>query len=453
MEEQKKQILNENLRKLLFKFSLPSVIGMMVAALYNFTDTIYVGKGVGPDAIAGLTIIFPIIVLIIAVTLMTGVGAASIISRFLGKGNPKRALVAAGNSSILNIILNIVFIVIVYFYMENILQFLGASEAVLPYARDYLSIMLWGFILFSLSIHCNKLIMAEGKPRASMYVMLIGAILNIILDPIFIFILDMGVKGAAIATVLSQFLSILFIIVFFWSKGSIYHFNRESFRLDFKILREIITIGFPSFMLAIIGSIMFMVFIKMVWIYGGDQYLTITGIGIRIMDLIFMPIFGISHGFSPIVGFNFGANSYRRVKEVLKEGLIWATAISLVGFILMVAFPQVLISIFTNDPEIIRNGIIPLRIIAILAPLWAFPILGATFFQAIGKAKPALVISITRDLLVIPAIIIFPKFLDIFGIWLSWPFTDFISIFISGGFLLSEVKKINRMIAREESLA
>jgi putative MATE family efflux protein len=452
MEEQKKQILNENLRKLLFKFSLPAVTGMLVAALYHFADTIFVGNGVGPDAIAGLTVVLPILIFIIAVALLTGIGAASIISRSLGKGDNERALVAAGNSYILNILFNMILIALFYFFMDDILIFMGASENILPYAKDYLSIMLFGFIFFALSINSNNLIRAEGKPRASMYVMLIGAVLNIILDPIFIFVLDMGVRGAAIATVISQVFSMLFIILYFRSKGSIYHFNKRVFRPDYRMIREILAIGFPSFLLEIIGSILFIVFIKVVRVYGGDQYLTITGIGIRIIDLIFMPIIGISHGFSPIVGFNYGAESYRRVKEVLKEGLIWTSVISFIGFIFMVAFPQVLIGIFTDDPEIIKNGTLPLRLIAILAPLWGFPILGGAFFQAIGRARPALVLNLVRQLvLFIPAVILLPMYFDLLGVWISWPLTDFLSVLLVIGFLIRELRIINKQISIKES--
>jgi len=452
MEEQKKQILNEDLRPLLFKFSLPSVIGMVIVALYNFVDTIFVGKGVGADAIAGLTIVLPILIFIIAVGLLTGIGTASIVSRSLGKGDKEKALIAAGNSFIINTILNIIFIAVFYFFMDEILQFIGASPDVLPYSSDYLSIMLFGFIFFSLSINSNNLIRAEGKPRASMYAMIIGAVLNIILDPIFIFVLKMGVRGAAIATVISQISSLVYIIIYFRSSASMYHFKREAFRPNKAIMREILVIGFPSFLMEIIGSILFLVFIKVVRMYGGDTYIAITGIGIRIIDLVFMPILGISHGFAPIVGFNYGARSYGRVKGILKEGLIWTTAIAFVGFIVMVAFPQVLISIFSDDPELIKNGIIPLRLIAGFAPLWSIPILGGTFFQAIGKPVPAIIINLSRELLIfIPAVIVLPMFFGLLGVWISWPFTDFFSFLITGPFLLREIRIINRAIKLEEA--
>ena len=452
MEEQKKQILNENLRPLLFKYSLPSVIGMIIVALYNFVDTIFVGKGVGTDAIAGLTIVLPILIFIIAIGLLTGIGSASIVSRSLGKGDKERALIAAGNSFIINMILNIIVVTVFYFFMDEILQFLGASPAILPYANDYLSILLFGFIFFSLSINSNNLIRAEGKPRASMYAMLIGAVLNIILDPIFIFALKMGVRGAAIATVISQVSSLVFIIIYFRSRASIYHFKGEVFKPNKSVMREILAVGFPSFLMEIIGSILFMVFIKVVRIYGGDTYIAITGIGIRIIDMIFMPILGISHGFAPIVGFNYGAKLYGRVKGTLKEGLIWTSGIAFAGFIFMVAFPQVLISIFSDDPELIANGIMPLRLIALFAPLWSVPILGGTFFQAIGRPTPALIINLSRELLIfIPAVIVLPMFFGLLGVWISWPFTDFFSVLITGVFLIREIRKINMMSKLEEA--
>lgn len=452
MEEQKKQILNENLRPLLFKYSLPSVTGMVIVALYNFVDTIYVGKGVGTDAIAGLTIVLPILIFIIAIGLLTGIGSASIVSRSLGKGDKDRALIAAGNSFIINMILNIVVIAVFYFFMDEILQFLGASPAILPYANDYLSIMLFGFIFFSLSINSNNLIRAEGKPRASMYAMVIGAVLNIILDPIFIFVLNMGVRGAAIATVISQISSLVFIIIYFRSRASIYHFKGEVFKPNKSVIKEILAIGFPSFLMEMIGSILFMVFIKVVRIYGGDNYIAITGIAIRIIDMIFMPILGISHGLAPIVGFNYGAKLYGRVKKALREGLIWTSAIAFIGFILMVAFPQLLISIFTDDPELIANGITPLRIIALAAIFWSVPILGGTFFQAIGRATPALIINLSRELFIfIPAVIVLPMFFGLTGVWVSWPVTDFFAVLITGVFLLREIRIINRMIKLEEA--
>jgi len=451
MEKQKKQILSENLRVLLFKFSIPTVTGMLIIALYNFVDAIFVGNVIGPNAIAGLTIILPVIILIVAIGLLTGVGAASIVSRSLGKGDKEKAIIAGGDSIILNTILNIIIITPIYLFSDRILKFLGASSEVLPYAKDYLEIMLFGFIFLSFAVNGTNLIRAEGKPRASMYEMIIGSILNIILDYIFIVMFGWGVKGAAIATIISHIASSVYILVFFMSGKSIFHIKFNMFKINKSISRKILSLGVPSFLMEIIGSVAFILFIRMVRQYGGDIYIAITGIGIRIVDLIFMPIVGISQGFSPIVGFNYGAKKYHRVKKVLKEAFIWTTGIAIAGFIIMVGFPQILINIFTNDPDLIEKGAMPLRLIASLIPLWAFPILGGTFFQAIGKARPALVITLSRNIIIfIPAIFILPIFFGLTGVWISWPVVDFLSFLIVGIFLVREIRIINKNIEIEK---
>ncbi len=451
MEKQKRQILNENLRLLLFKFSLPTITGMVIIALYNFVDTLFVGNAVGPDAIAGLTIVLPVNIFIVAIGLLTGVGSASIVSRSLGKGNKERAIIAGGDGIVLNTILNIILIIPIFIFSEDILMFLGASSEVLPYARDYLNIMLLGFVFLSFSVNGTNLIRAEGKPRASMYEMLIGSILNIILDYFFVIVFGWGVKGAATATVISHIASAIYIFIFFMSRSSIFHLKIKMFKINKSISGEILRLGTPSFLMEIVGSVVFMLFIRFVSRYGGDVYITITGIGIRIIDLIFMPLLGISQGFSPIVGFNYGAKLYTRVKKVLKEAFIWTSVITLLGFIVMVIFPEALIGIFTSDIDVIQKGAMPLRLIAMLAPLWSFPILGSAFFQAIGKARPSLVITLSRDLFFfIPAIFILPMFFGLFGVWASWPVTDFCCFIITVIFLVREIKIINKNIEMEK---
>jgi len=329
--------------------------------------------------------------------------------------------------------------------------FLGASSVVLPYARDYLNIMLLGFVFLSFSVNGTNLIRAEGRPRASMYEMIIGSILNIILDYLFIIIFGWGVKGAAIATVISHIASSVYIFAFFVSRSSIFHIKLKMFKINKSISRRILAIGTPSFLMEIMGSVMFLLFIRIVRQYGGDIYIAITGIGIRIIDLIFMPILGISQGLSPLIGFNYGARLYPRVKKVLGEAFIWTSVVTISGFIIMVIFPESLISIFTSDISVIEKGAGPLRLIAMFAPLWSFPILGSTFFQAIGKVRPSLIISLSRDLFFfIPAIIVLPRFFDLIGVWISWPVTDFFSFAITAIFLLREIRVINRDIESEK---
>ena len=447
MESQRKQILSGNLRVLLFKFSLPGIIGMVVSALYNFVDTIFVGNAVGSLAIAALTIVFPIQIIMMAVGLMFGVGAASIISRALGRNDHKLAAKAVGNAFILNILINLVLMVLAFIFSDKILIFFGASSDVLPYARDYLSIILFGFIFFSFALASNHIIRAEGRPRAAVYPMIIGAVLNIILDAIFIFVFKMGVKGAALATIISQFFSSVYIILYCFYGKSVFRPRAAMFKLERQMMKNIIFIGLPSFLMAIIDSIIFLVYNRAIIHYGNDLYIAVAGITIRIVDLTVMPILGISYGFSTIAGFNYGAKLYLRVKRVFGEAILWTTIISTIGFIATMFFPRYLLNIFTNDPELINIGILPMRIIVVFLPIIGFLIVGGVIFQTIGKPLPALIIDFSRQLIfLIPAIFILPLFFGLNGVMLSWPVSDFLSFLVTGAFVLYELKILNKKI-------
>jgi putative MATE family efflux protein len=447
MDEERKYILNDNLRVLLFKFSYPAIIGMIAGALYNMVDTIFVGRALGPLAIAGLTIVLPIQILMYAIGFMIGVGSASIISRSLGKGRKNIAVKTAGNAILLNLIINLILMIPAYIFIDKILLFLGASKEVVPYSLQYCRIILLGFIFFSFSIAAEMIIRAEGKPRAAMYPLLIGAVLNMILDPIFIFIFKLGVKGAAIATIISQLASVVYVLIYFYSGNSMYKFVLENFKIKLSTSVEILKIGFPSFLMATIDSVIFIVFNRAIMKYGSDIYIAIFGIGIRIIDLMIMPVIGITQGLATIVSFNYGAKLYKRVKKVLGEAVIWTTAISSLVFILLMFFPKFLLRFFSSDPELIKNGLLPLRIIIALFPALGFQIIGGSFFQAIGKAWPATIITISRQVIfLIPAIIILPLLFGLNGVWMSWPFSDFMDLIVTGIFILWELKIINKSI-------
>ncbi len=447
MEEQREQILKGNLRSLLFKFSTPAIIGMVVSALYNMVDTLFVGQGVGPLAISALTIVFPIQLIIMAVGIMIGIGAASVISRALGANEKEKALKAANISIILTLLFSAAFMIPAYLFMDEILYFFGASSETFLLAKDYMEIILIGFISFSFAISANNLIRAEGKPRAAMYSMIIGALSNIALDPVFIFGFKMGVRGAAIATIISQFLSVVYIVFFLTSKRSIYRFNARLFRLDGGISKEIIAIGFPSFAMQVVGSAVFIIFNRSVLHYGDDMYIAVMGIGLRVLSLIEMPIIGIAQGFSTLVSFNYGARLYQRVKSVFREAIIWTVIIAGTGFIAMMGFPGQILGIFTSDQNLIQIGIIPIRIIVILLPFIGFQILGGSLFQAIGKTIPALVIILSRQLLLlIPAVLVLPLFFGLTGVWLAIPVSNFFSILITFAFVYWQNKEFNRQI-------
>jgi len=444
-------MLSGNLRTLLFRFSLPGIIGMVVSALYNFVDTIFVGKGVGSLAIAALTIVFPIQIIMLAIGLMIGVGAASIISRALGRNDRELAAKAGGNAFVLNFLINSVLMVPAFIFSDKILIFFGASSDVLPYARDYLSIILFGFIFFSFSLASNHIIRAEGRPRAAVYPMIVGAVLNIILDPIFIFVFKMGVRGVALATIISQFVSSVYIIFYAFYGKSIFRPRASMLKPEIRMMKNILFIGFPSFLMAIIDSVIFLLYNRAILRYGNDLYIAIAGITIRIIDLTIMPILGISYGFSTIASFNYGAKLYARVRRVFGEAILWTTIIAATGFTATMFFPRYLLGIFSNDPELISMGVLPMRIIVVLLPILGFLIVGGVIFQAIGKPLPSLIMEFSRQVIfLIPAIFILPLFFGLNGVMLSWPVSDFLSFLVTGAFVIQELRILNRSIKAGE---
>lgn len=451
MDEERKEILNKNLRPLLFKFSYPPIIALVFGALYNMVDTIFVGQKVGALGIAGLTIVLPIMIIMWAIGFMVGAGSGSIISRSLGAGNRKYAVKAGANAILLNIILSMTAMTLCYVWLEKMLRLFGASSDVLPYAKDYASIVLIGFLLYSFDAFARVVIRAEGKPRASMYPTVLGAVLNIILDYVFVFVLNQGVRGAAIATIISQFAAVIAILLYFRFGKSIFRLRFSDFKIDFKIMWDILRIGTPSFLMATIDSFIILLFNRAIVKYGSDEYIAIVGMGLRLIDLTLMPVIGLTQGFSTIVGFNYGAKSYVRVKKILAETTLWNTVFSVIVFLVLMIFPRQLLGVFSSDLHFIELGVTPLRILVIFFPFLGLQFVGGSFFQAIGKALPATIITISRQVVfLIPAILVFPLFWGLKGIWMSWPFSDFMDIIVCAVFLIYELKIINRAMKDEK---
>ncbi|OGD33508.1 hypothetical protein A2V94_02780, partial [Candidatus Atribacteria bacterium RBG_16_35_8] len=399
MDSQRKQILEGNLNKLLFKFAIPGILGLLSGFLYIIVDTIFVGRGVGPLGITALSIALPILLSMMAIGLMIGTGSASVISRALGKNDMKSAVNAMGNGVILNLFLNIVFIILGYIFIDRVLLFFGASPEVIPLAKDYLVIVFPGFILLSFLITTNDFVRAEGKPRAAMYFIAVGSILNIILDPVFIFGFKMGIKGAAIATLIGEILSTILIIWFYMWGKSIYRFRLPMFKIDFKKMRDILLIGCPSFIMMTITSVVILIFNRSLRIYGNDIDIAILGIGYRMIGFIQVPIVVISQSFATISSFNYGAKQYQRVKKILGITIMWTTIISLIAFIPMMFFPRYFLNIFSSDPALIEMGILPLRILIIFFPLVGMHMVSASFFQSLGKVVQSLLIILTKQFL------------------------------------------------------
>ena len=436
----------QKISKLLINLSLPATIGMLVNALYNLVDTIFVGRGVGALAIGGLTIAFPIQMVIMAFAQMIGIGAASAISRSLGAKDIEKADYIAGNSFLLIVILSSIIAAIGLIFTEPMLRIFGATDTILPYAKDYITIILWGSIFFSFAMSSNNLIRAEGNAKVAMATMLIGAILNIILDPIFIFVFKMGVKGAALATVISKFVSFLYVLIYLYSGKSSLKVKLHHLKPKMHIIIEILTVGSAAFARMVTGSVVAIVVNNSLRIFGGDIAIIIVGILQRVTMFIFMPLFGVVQGMQPIVGFNYGAKKLDRVKETLKLSLITTTAFASFGWLIIELFPLAIISVFTRDAEIIEKGSTIMRIVISMIPLIGIQIVGAALFQSLGKAVPSLILALLRQvLLFIPLVLILPRVLGLglWGIWIAYPAADILSVVLTVLFLRSELKKMN----------
>ncbi len=454
MNQKREHILTGRITKLLFSFSAPAITGMVVGALYNIVDTIFVGKSSGPLAIAALSVVFPVQLIMMSVGIMVGTGASSVMSRALGRNDKKTAADTMGSGVVINLVLAVFLTAGTYLFMDHFLVFFGASEQVLPYARDYLGIILIGFLFYSFSITSNNLIRAEGNPKASMYVMLIGAVANIILDPIFIFVLGMGIRGAAVATVISQGISCLYVLAFYIRGKSLLDIDLSCFKLRIPLAKEIFSVGLPSFFKSSMSSVIILIFNRALSYYGNDLYIAIMGIGFRLLSLIHMPIVGLTQGFSTIASFNYGAELLPRVKRVLAAAVLWTTAISAIGFIAVMFFTRQILNFFSSSPLLVNMGVAPLRTAVLFLPFLGVQIIGGGLFQAIGKPAPALIITLSRQVLfLIPAILGLPVLMGLDGVWYSIPVADFLSISVTAAWILKEIGLFNRKIKYQERSA
>lgn len=445
MNQYSLQLGTENIKKLLIRLSLPATIGMIVNALYNLVDTIFVGRGVGYLGIAGLSIALPIQMFVMAFAFMVGIGASSAVSRNLGADNLERAEKIAGNSFVLIIAVVAIIATLGYTFINPLLKFFGATETILPYARDYMQIIFVGSIFFAFAMSSNNLIRSEGNAKVAMFAMIIGTGLNIILDPILIFGLDMGIKGAAWATVISQFVSFIYVMFYFLSGKSSLKLQPHHLKLELNIIREIITVGFPAFIRQVNGSILAIIMNNSLGYFGGDIAITVYGMINRVMMFLLMPLFGIVQGMQPIVGYNYGAKAYARVKETIKLSIIITVLFSTIAWAFTQLFPGFIIGIFTDEPEVRQLGIIAVRIIFLVIPVIGVQIISGALFQALGRAKPAFILSVLRQMIIlIPLVLILPRLgFGLIGIFVAFPISDLISTIISGYILKHELNKMH----------
>lgn len=404
----------------------------MVNVLYNIVDRIFIGQGVGALAISGLALTFPITTLTSALGMLVGAGAAARISISLGQKRKDIAEKILGNSLLLIVILNTIFISLIYAYIDEILFAFGASENTLPYARDYLKIVLLGNVFISLCYSFNNMMRASGYPRKAMITMLIGAVLNVILVPIFIYVFKKGIAGVAWATVISMFIGMLFVMFHFVQKDSLIRLKFENIRFNKDIILAIVSIGFSPFSMQVAASSVAVLLNTSLMKYGGDLAIGAFGILNSMLMLIVMLVVGLNQGIQPIIGYNFGAKNHGRVRETFNYSIRVATIITCVGFVIGFFFPRLFANAFTTDSallDIAENGI---RIATISLPVVGFQIVASGFYQSIGRAKEAIIQGLSRQLLFLaPSLLIIPPIFGLNGVWLSMPVSDFLATMLS----------------------
>lgn len=439
-------IRNGNVGKLLWEFSLPAIIGMLVNAFYNIVARIFVGRGVGTVAIAATTVALPIMTILAAVAMLIGVGATALISIRLGEQKNEEVEKIAGNAALLLVLLPLMISGIYFLFSDPILMLFGASPEVLPYARDYIHIIMMGAVPAAIAFGMNNFIRAEGNPRVAMLTQVIGAVINIILNYVFIFNLGWGIKGSALATIIGQTVSAICVLSYFYTGRSKIKIRLRNLKPQLSIIVKTVTIGFAPFAMQVANSIQQTILNKTLMAYGGDLALSAAGIIMSVGMLLLMPIVGISQGAQPLIGFNYGAQLYERVKETLKKGIIAATAMAFVGYIIIQTLATPIVELFSKgDTALTQLTVHALVTFLAVLPIIGFQIIGANYFQAVGKPIQSTILSLSRQVLIfIPLLLILPNFYGIEGVWITAPIADALAVMMTAAFLFFEIKKMRK---------
>lgn len=444
--KKEEEFQTKKISRLVWDYALPGIVGTTVGALYNIIDRIFIGHGVGALAISGLTITFPVMNLTASLGMLVGAGAASRISITLGRKEKQTAEKILGNSLLLTVLLNAIFITLLYLFLDPILSAFGASELTLPYARDYLRIVLLGNVFVSLCYNFNAMMRSSGYPHKAMVTMLIGAILNVILTPIFIYPFRMGIRGAAWATVISMFAGMLFVMLHFLRRNSLIRLRWSNIRLNGKIILSIVSIGLSPFSMQVAASGVSVLMNTSLFRYGGDMAVGAYGIISTVLMLFLMVIIGLNQGTQPIIGYNFGASLYGRVRETLFYSMKVATIITTVGLFFCEFFPGLFAAAFTTDTELLLLTKRGIRISAAAFPLIGIQIVASSFFQSLGYAAKSIIQSLSRQLIfLVPGILLFPRWWGVNGLWISMPVSDTLAAMLSLYLLIVQLRHLKRM--------
>lgn len=441
MTELANNLGTEKISKLLIKQAVPASIGILVMSLNMIVDTIFVGRWIGVLAIAAITVVLPIVFLISSIGMGIGIGGSSIISRALGAKNPEKAFKTFGNQISMTLGLSVFFVLIGTFMYSELLELFGANGAILAPATEYFHVVLYGVPFLAFAMMGNPVIRAEGKPKYAMYAMILPAFSNIILDIVFIKLMGMGMFGAGLATSISYAVCGLFIFGFFLSKKSELVINVKNFALDFPIVKEIVQLGGITVIRQGTISLLIIVLNYTLFKYGGEISIAIYGIINRVMMFALFPVLGVTQGFLPIAGFNYGAKDVERVKETIRTAIIYGTSVATVIFLFIVFFPETVSSVFTKDADLIAKTPHALWIAFLATPVITTQLIGSAYFQAAGKALPALILTLLKQgIFLIPLVYIMPQFFGIDGVWYSFPIADVMATLITYLYLKREIR-------------
>ena len=442
----------EKISRLLKQYALPAIIAQTAASLYNMVDSIFIGQGVGPLAISGLAVTFPLMNLSTAFGTLVGAGAAVMLSVLLGQKNYKAANKVLGNVVSLNIIIGLIFMAVTLIFIDPILYFFGASENTLPYAKEYITIILIGNVITHVYFGLNAAMRSSGFPKKAMALTIFTVVFNTILDPIFIFVFDMGIAGAAWATVLAQTVAMIVVLKHFSDKERAFHFEKGIFRLDMRVAKDSLAIGMGPFLMNAAACLVTLFINQQLRDYSGDLGIGAYGICNRLIFMFIMICMGLNQGMQPIAGYNYGAKQYSRVKEVFWMTAKLGTIVTCICFIIGMFFPRVAVGIFTHDEALMEMASHGLRILVIGFPIVGFQMIGTNFFQCLGMVKKSVILSLSRQILfLLPLLYALPLWYGASGVWMSFPVSDVLSAALTAILLRRLFKKFNRLQDGQES--
>lgn len=441
----------EPIGKLLLQYSIPAIIGMTITSIYNIIDSIFIGHGVGAMAIAGLAISFPLMNLLIAFCTLVSAGGSTLASIRLGQKDMKGATEILSHTLMLCITNSVFFSVLSFIFLDDILAFFGASEQTLPYARSFMQVILLGTPISYTMIGLNNIMRATGYPKKAMLTSMVTVVANIILAPIFIFQFGWGMQGAATATVISQFIGMVWVVSHFCKEDSTVHFEGEVWKMKTRIIKSIFAIGMSPFLMNVCACAIIIVINNSLQNHGGDMAIGAYGIVNRVLTLYIMIVLGLTMGMQPIVGYNFGALKIDRVKQTLRLGIISGVVITSSGFLICELFPHAVSALFTDNDELIGLAVEGIRIMVIMFPIVGAQIVISNFFQSIGKVKISIFLSLTRQLLyLLPCLLLFPHWWGLDGVWVSIPVADVLAFVTAVVSLMIYIKKVSKQHAIAE---